>query len=272
MPRRSAHLRRLHSQEEQLLARSEAAADAVERAVRRLWRRLLAELVPGTPWFVVQRRVAAILRELPATIATVADSLAGTVADSVAAARETVRGAVRPVMEDTTATERAMQFAFDAILPAPTEEQVRRIVYSSNWQRRFAELTTLADPDTLAATVASSIARGDTPRQAAAAIRPIVQDVQASARRIARHETIRTAHEARFAAYEELGDFVEGYQIHAVLDGRTRPEHRRRDGTTYYRNPQPGQLGFDRMPRPPMEADGSVAFNCRCYLTPILSS
>ena len=73
-------------------------------------------------------------------------------------------------MEDTTATERAMQFAFDAILPGPTEEQVRRIVYSSNWQRRFSELTRLADPDALAATVASAIARGDTPRQAAAAI------------------------------------------------------------------------------------------------------
>jgi hypothetical protein len=24
------------------------------------------------------------------------------------------------------------------------------------------------------------------------------------------------------------------------------------------------------MPRPPLEADGSVAFNCRCYLTPVL--
>lgn len=270
MPRRSAHLRRLHAQEERLLDRSEAAADAVERAVRRLWRRLLAELVPGAPWFVVQRRVAAILRELPATIATVADSLTGTVADSVVAAREAVRTSARPVLEDTTATDRAMQFAFDAILPGPTEEQVRQLVYSSGWQRRFAELTRLADADALAATVASSIARGDTPRQTAAAIRPLVQDVQASARRIARHETVRVAHEARLAAYEELGEFVEGYQIHAVLDSRTRPEHRRRDGTIYYRNPGPGQKGFDAMPRPPMEADGTVAFNCRCYLTPVL--
>jgi len=283
----------LHRQEEQLLARSEASADAVERAILRVWTKLLAELKPGTPWLVVQRRVADVLRQLPTAIAALARELAGTVTESVAAAREAVRTSAprptledtseggpefpdppphkrRPTLEDTAAVDQLGRFAFDAVLPGPTPEEIHRLVYSSGWQRRLAELTQLADPEALAAAVASSVARGDTPRQAAAAIRPLVQDVQASARRIARHETVRVAHEARFAAYEELGDFVEGYQIHAVLDSRTRPEHRRRDGTIYYRNPGPGQKGFDAMPRPPMEADGTVAFNCRCYLTPVL--
>lgn len=265
-------IQKLHRQEEQLLARSEASADAVDRAIRRVWLNLLAELKPGTPWLVTHRRIADVLRQLPTAIAALARELAGTVTDSVVAAREAVQtSASRPTLEDTAAVDQLGRFAFDAVLPGPSPEQVHRLVYSSGWQRRLAELTQLADPESLAAAVASSIARGDTPRQAAAAIRPLVQDVQTSARRIARHETVRVAHEARFAAYEELGDFVEGYQIHAVLDSRTRPEHRRRDGTIYYRNPIAGQKGFDAMPRPPMEADGSVAFNCRCYLTPVLS-
>jgi SPP1 gp7 family putative phage head morphogenesis protein len=276
MPRRS--LRPFHSQEERLLARSEAAAEAVDRAVARLWREILAILRPGTPWFVVHREVSAALRRLPETLAVVAKDLADTVADSIRSGRATLADQVRtsaprPLTEDSgTATDRLVSFAFDTVFAAPSQDEVYGIVYSSGWQRRFAELTTLADPDSLAAVVANSIARGETPRQAAAAIRPLVQDVGASARRIARHESIRVAHEARFAAYEQLGEFVEGYQIHAVLDSRTRPEHRRRDGTIYWRNPKPGQRSMAEMPRPPMEADGSIAFNCRCWLSPVLGS
>ena len=64
--------------------------------------------------------------------------------------------------------------------------------------------------------------------------------------------------------YSALPKELVGFQIHAILDSRTRPAHRERDKTVYYKNPRYGNLGFDQMPNPPLEADGSTAFNCRC--------
>jgi uncharacterized protein with gpF-like domain len=70
-----------------------------------------------------------------------------------------------------------------------------------------------------------------------------------------------------------------GYQVHATLDQHTRPWHKQRDGTVYYKNPGPGQKGMAQMPNPPDEAADPrerppgtphTAWNCRCYLTPVL--
>jgi len=55
-----------------------------------------------------------------------------------------------------------------------------------------------------------------------------------------------------------------GYQVHGIMDDRIRPEHRARNGTIYYRVPRYGNPGLDKMPNPPLEADGSHAWNCRC--------
>lgn len=86
-----------------------------------------------------------------------------------------------------------------------------------------------------------------------------------------RHESIPVSGDEQLDMHERhAGDLIIGYQIHAVLDEQTRPEHRERDGTVYYRDPGPGQKGMDEMPRPPREADGNMAWNCRCMLTPVL--
>jgi hypothetical protein len=63
-----------------------------------------------------------------------------------------------------------------------------------------------------------------------------------------------------------------GYQVHGIMDDRIRPEHRARNGTIYYRVPRYGNPGLDKMPNPPLEADGSHAWNCRCWIVPILST
>ncbi len=76
----------------------------------------------------------------------------------------------------------------------------------------------------------------------------------------------------QLAASEQISELIPAYQINAVLDSRTRPEHRARNGTIYYRNPKGEQLGFDSMPHPPIEADGSIAYNCRCFLTPVFEA
>lgn len=62
---------------------------------------------------------------------------------------------------------------------------------------------------------------------------------------------------------------VVGFRVIGILDNRIRPAHRKRHGTAYYFDPRPGQFGIPQMPRPPYEADGTLAYNCRCILTPI---
>lgn len=73
------------------------------------------------------------------------------------------------------------------------------------------------------------------------------------------------------AAYEALPRDLVGFQVHGILDDRIRPAHRARNGTVYYKKPRYGNKGFDEMPNPPLEADGTIAYNCRCWLTPIMS-
>lgn len=73
------------------------------------------------------------------------------------------------------------------------------------------------------------------------------------------------------AAYESLPRNLVGFQVHGILDDRIRPAHRERNGTIYYKNPRYNNPGFDQMPNPPLEADGTIAYNCRCWLTPIMS-
>lgn len=125
-------------------------------------------------------------------------------------------------------------------------------------------------PEQLASLVTSGFSAGSTPAELSRQIRPFVQGVASTARRVARNESMRIAHETRMQAYEELGEMVIGYQIHATMDARVRPHHAARSGTIYYKKPGPGQLGTNKMPRPPLEEDGTVAHNCRCWLTPVL--
>ena len=90
---------------------------------------------------------------------------------------------------------------------------------------------------------------------------------------------MRVAAATQMDAHAALGDLVVGYKVHATLDNNTRPWHRSRDGQRYYLDPAPDQKGMAQCPHPPDEAaDPSerpvgtprTAWNCRCYLTPIL--
>lgn len=72
-------------------------------------------------------------------------------------------------------------------------------------------------------------------------------------------------------AYESLPADLVGFQVHGILDDRIRPAHRDRNGTVYYKKPRYDNPGLDQMPNPPLEADGSIAYNCRCWLTPVMT-
>jgi SPP1 gp7 family putative phage head morphogenesis protein len=199
----------------------------------------------------------------------IAADLAALAADAHRHAKDHLLAALPSTAHEAEGDEIDPIDPIDYILRPLPRELVERIVFGTDWARRFDQLSRLASPEALAGIVASGIANGLKHRQIAAQLRPVVQGVQSSARRIARTEGMRVAHEVQIQTWEQIPDLIIAYRIHATLDENTRPEHRARDGTVYHRQPLDGQKGFDEMPRPPMEADGKVAHNCRCFLTPI---
>lgn len=279
-----------HAHQDALLARADRTADAAEAAVARVWSLILAALQhPGPPYHVAQA-VAHAARQLPPVGGAV---LADLEAGAMDAARATARhlAARLPARAQARLVARGRRFPrsglledeggpavdlVELILPPLLPEQVRRVVYGAGWLDKVRALTRLADPDLLAARVAAAVQAGWTVQQIAADIRPAVQGVVTSARRVARTAGLWVAHEAELHVYEEgLGDIVDGYAVRAVVDEATRRKHRERNGTQYYRRPKAGQLGFEDMPRPPRESPrdgGGWAFNCRCWLDPILSA
>lgn len=156
------------------------------------------------------------------------------------------------------------------IFPPPSEDMVRAVVFQSDWVQRLTIQTQLAGPDAIASRVVQSLSAGQKINDLARELLPVVNGVRSTARRIARDETMHAAHTMQHAAWAQLGPMVVGFQIHAVLDDRTRPAHRARDGQVYYKQPTAGQKGMNECPQPPREADGTHAYNCRCFLTPAL--
>lgn len=171
-----------------------------------------------------------------------------------------------PNLTDEEKRELIKEVVFDP----PTPDQAKAIVFRGNWQERILKQTKLGQPNNIADTVFRGMTSGKSEREIADDLQHELEGVASSARRIARQEMSRAALEANFDAWNKLGDMVVGYQVHAVLDEVTRPAHRARNGDIYFKFPERHQLGLDRMPNPPYEADGSIAYNCRCWLSPVL--
>lgn len=259
--------------QERLLARADRSADAAEAAVRRVWLALLAVIRDGGQWGQVYSRAAGILRHLPAAGHAV-------VADLVQAHRDSATWTAQKLADTLPLTarlhllrrrglvERADEMTrllVGVLLPPLDEQTVLATIYRTGWAQAFARLTALSAPDALAAQVASGVQQGWSVERIAREIRPVVQEVQASARRVARTAGLWIAHEAERDVYRGLeGDLIAGYTVRAVLDRATRTVHRERDGHQFFCRPTAGQRGMDQCPHPPREADGTWAFNCRC--------
>jgi hypothetical protein len=163
---------------------------------------------------------------------------------------------------------------FHALLfPPPPEAVVKEIVYASGWSARLGAETSLAAPRDVAAAVLRSITSGQSIRDLAKDLLPIVDNVRATARRVARDETMRVMHTMQRDAELQIDDLVVGRQVFAVDNGHSptsRPEHKKRHGTIYYKKPGPGQHDISECPNPPYEADGTLAYNCRCWTSAVL--
>ncbi len=284
--------------------RADAAASAASAAIRQHWGDLLRHLqrpnLIDTP-----HAIHAWTRQLPGLVAA---AIAGRLADMATWAQRSARWAIgrtvpRPMLrflllgrllEDegdipapdpaVTGLDIADLFApfrepaaeeqpdfLSLLFPPFTSQQTARIVFASGWQNRLTSATTLqAQPQRLANEISAGLIAGENIRQLAKRLEPLVQGAESSARRIARTEGMRVAGEAQLETHAQLGPLIVAYVVSATLDQNTRPAHRARDGTHYYAEPISGQLGYAQMPHPPVEADGSMAWNCRCFLTPVL--
>lgn len=168
-------------------------------------------------------------------------------------------GRLREPVRDKLSPERQRQIFRDLLFPPPDLATVRDIVFSrfdgATFEDRLARAASLGDAAKIASGVAFAFAGGKNIRQIAKDILPLVDGVRSAARRIARTDSMRVIHRTNFNNQEGLGDLVIGWQIFAQMDENTRPWHRKRSGTIYYKNPGPGQKGLAQLPHPPEEAE-----------------
>jgi SPP1 gp7 family putative phage head morphogenesis protein len=260
----------------------------VDRATKQI-QRIIDERPPNMAF-----ALAATIRNMIAQSVRIMDAGLGAVAraahaDTVAKIMQTMptaslglivqrRAKTRPangkLMERKATPDEAEQIErmlFPPMEPTTAERIVRAPSAGTSWQARMTQLTRLAAPVDVANLVAGWAASGQPPATLERALRPVVQGVRSTSRRVARTEGQRVANAARMEAYAGMDDVIAGYQIHGTMDSRTRPHHAARNGMIFWKAPPPGQPGLSQCPHPPMESDGTVAHNCRCWLTPVLT-
>lgn len=174
----------------------------------------------------------------------------------------------------------------DAIFNLDIEESRTRLAKMNILGVSGADILRIIQTQNVAGRLATQMARsGLTPQRVAtdaimrgeeAIRRSVVSQyfarMRAVAYKIGRTSVSQMASNVSKQIYESLPRSLVGFQVHGILDDRIRPEHRARNGTIYYKTPRYGNKGFNEMPNPPLEADGSVAWNCRCWLSVVLSS
>lgn len=151
------------------------------------------------------------------------------------------------------------------ILPAPALDFLERIV-GPLWRRVVGAIA----PERASDAVLQGIAQGKNRKQIAADLEDVFDGYASGARRVARTAGLQVATQTQLAVSEQIPELVTGYELNTVLDDRVRPEHRARHGWRYYREPTGRQRPLSDCPQPPIW-DGHVAWNCRCFLVPIIS-
>lgn len=270
------------------LIKGDVLGDKASDAVGKVWRKIahLLRRKKQPPNFY--HRLESLLWEVLNTAHdTLGDGLEEIASSASATTQNLLFAALPPGHRNLLASTKAANPALEAKATPAEEKEIKSMLFKPqslakakaivtaptagvSWQARLAQQTKLGEPKQLASIITQWRNSGKTPKEMEKAMLPFVQGVRTTARRVARTEAQRVASMTRMETYEELGDLAVGYQIHATMDSHTRPHHAARSGQIYYKKPKPGQLGLDKMPQPPHEPDGSVAFNCRCYITPVM--
>ncbi len=179
-----------------------------------------------------------------------------------------------PIAERTTrmTDEEWQQTLREVVFQPPSRVEVEQMIHTKgpdgiSWQGRFERLSSkITDLDRMSQELIVGYANGENLQQLKKRALPLVQGIQASAKRIVRTEGLRIAEQVQRRSWAGLGDMMVGAQVLAVLDQNTRPEHAARNGTIYYEKPTAGQKSMAELPMLPDQP------NCRCWSTPVLKA
>lgn len=223
----------------------------------------LAVLVPRGWWRMLFPRMRESITEAGPARGNAFDKLFGPGAFT-AGAEPALRG------QGTLSDEEYAKLVRQTILPPLMESDVEAIVKSPNphtgdsWQKRLTDLSNkVKSPDALAGEIVTGMANGENVQQIRDRVDQQVGKLNGSSQRIARTEARRVAEMANRKSWESLGELLDGAQIIAVLDERTRPKHAARNGTIYRIG---GVPRFEDLPILPDEP------NCRCTAAPVLKT
>jgi len=135
-------------------------------------------------------------------------------------------------------------------------------------QRLSSRLWSDSDKAVIQSQLTTGLAKGETVEELTDRLSSALDTIDWKARRIARTEARRALERDNFERTNEiLGDMIVAYRIQAVLDDRTRPAHRQRDGRIYRRQPD----GSYRSRRGELLPELPDAPNCRCMAVPVFA-
>jgi len=163
-----------------------------------------------------------------------------------------------------------------------TRAQVRAILVQQQVVGQIAPITKLLQPHQIISVISRAQSQGLTRAQIIRQeLEPLFHSSKATATRVARDTGTLITNQANLQAFQGLGALLLGYRCNCVTDKASRSWHQDRKGVIYWLNPKEGQKGLPACPNPPYEPPDpnerppgtpQLAYNCRCYLTPITRS
>lgn len=163
-----------------------------------------------------------------------------------------------------------------------TRAQVRAILVQQQVVGQIAPITKLLQPHQLISVISRAQSQGLTRAQIIRQeLEPLFHSSKATVTRVARDTGTMITNQANLQAFQGLGALLLGYRCNCVTDKASRPWHQERKGVIFWLNPKEGQKGLQQCPSPPYEPPDpnerpagtpQLAFNCRCYLTPVTRS
>lgn len=243
------------------------------RVIQIVWKRALADL-PDSPtewdyrhWAdTVARAVAYLQKTLPKVMADELRKMAYRY--HLRAAKVITRQANKFHEDEFTDALDAISDYANLIINPPTFAELQKLVGPAS-----PMLSKWFDPQATSDKVLYGVSQGWDRRQIVKELANQFGGYETAARRIARTQGLHVATQTQLAVSESIPGMVVGYRIFAVDDGHSptsREEHKERHGRRYYREPKFGQRGLNEMPQPPFEANGTIAYNCRCFLVPLI--
>lgn len=171
-----------------------------------------------------------------------------------------------PARNEMTDEQQRQIFA-RLLFPAPPEDWVQRVLgltlQHQTWYQTLNGSIRAAEfgPDRIAGAIGNLYAQGKTQGEIVDEIKPMLDGVKWRAARVARTYGLAVAGKAQEEMHKQADHLIIGWMVRSVMDERVRPRHRLRNGTVYFKEPKGGLPGLDQMPHPPLESDGSLAWN-----------